>query len=167
MIGVSVGHTTYKDTIEQITPHFALAAAQPWVERGVLTLTTHSYDMHQVASLDGENCREGALQMSGERPEDYAAALAQDYAMAQQQLSDVVSKPLPVYTYPYGFYSELSEIVLHELGARATVTIDYGANQLLKGSPQSLYRLRRINVEGGLEAGELLERVDNAIQALH
>ena len=121
--------------------------------------------MHQVASLDGENCREGALQMSGERPEDYAAALAQDYAMAQQ-LSDVVSKPLPVYTYPYGFYSELSEIVLHELGARATVTIDYGANQLLKGSPQSLYRLRRINVEGGL-AGELLERVDNAIQALH
>lgn len=167
VIGVSVGHTTYKDTIEQITPHFALAAAQPWVERGVLTLTTHSYDMHQVASLDGENCREGALQMSGERPEDYAAALAQDYAMAQQQLSDVVSKPLPVYTYPYGFYSELSEIVLHELGARATVTIDYGANQLLKGSPQSLYRLRRINVEGGLEAGELLERVDNAIQTLH
>lgn len=53
MIGVSIGRTTYKDTDIPITPHFSLEDARPWVARGVLTVTTHSYDMHQVTAVDG------------------------------------------------------------------------------------------------------------------
>lgn len=47
VIGVSIGHTTYKDTGIPIMPHFSLEDARPWVARGVLTVTTHSYDMHK------------------------------------------------------------------------------------------------------------------------
>ena len=39
VIGVSIGHTTYKDTDIPITPHFSLEDARPWIERGVLTVT--------------------------------------------------------------------------------------------------------------------------------
>ena len=160
VIGTSVGHSTYKDSDTPITHHFSLEEALPWVEKGVLSVTTHSYDMHQVASLDGENCRQGVLQMEGEREEAYIAALTEDYTKAQQQLTDVLGEVCPVYTYPYGFSSILSEVFLHDLGVQVTVTTEYGANQLLKGVPQSLYQLRRINVEGSLAADTLLDRID-------
>ena len=75
VIGVSIGRTTYKDTDIPITPHFSLEDARPWVARGVLTVTTHSYDMHQVAAVDGAGCRRGVLQMRGEAESDYIAAL--------------------------------------------------------------------------------------------
>ena len=78
VIGVSIGRTTYKDTDIPITPHFSLEDARPWVARGVLTVTTHSYDMHQVTAVDGAGCRRGVLQMRGEAEPDYIAALTQE-----------------------------------------------------------------------------------------
>ena len=65
VIGVSIGRTTYKDTDIPITPHFSLEDARPWVARGDLTVTTHSYDMHQVTAVDGAGCRRGVLQALG------------------------------------------------------------------------------------------------------
>ena len=167
VIGVSVGHTAYKDSDTPITPHFTLEEALPWVEKGILTVTTHSYDMHQVASLDGEDCREGALPLPGESEEDYIAALTEDYQTALEQLTQVLGEVCPVYTYPYGYVSPLTEVTLHSLGAEITVTTESGANQLLRGAPQSLYQLRRINVEGGLSAQSLLERLETALAQLH
>ena len=102
VIGVSIGRTTYKDTDIPITPHFSLEDARPWIERGVLTVTTHSYDMHQVTAVDGAGCRRGVLQMRGEAESDYIAALTQDYTRAQEQLAGLPGTPLPVFTYPNG-----------------------------------------------------------------
>ena len=167
VIGVSVGHQTYKDTDTPIIPHFTLEDALAFVADGTLAITTHSYDMHQVTTLDGEDCRQGVLQLEGESELEYIAALTQDYLAAQDQLSAVLGEIPPVYTYPYGYLSELSEVVLHKLGIQVTVTTTHGANQLLKGMPQSLYSLRRINVEGGLNAEGLLWRMDTAIQTLY
>ena len=99
VIGVSIGHTTYKDTDIPITPHFSLEDARPWVARGVLTVTTHSYDMHQVTAVDGAGCRRGVLQMPGEAEPDYIAALTQDYTRAQEQLAGLPGTPLPVFTW--------------------------------------------------------------------
>lgn len=95
VIGVSIGRTTYKDTDIPIMPHFSLEDARPWVARGVLTVTTHSYDMHQVTAVDGAGCRRGVLQMRGEAEPDYIAALTQDYTRAQEQLAGLPGTPLP------------------------------------------------------------------------
>ena len=167
VIGVSIGHTTYKDTDIPIMPHFSLEDVRPWIRRGVLTVTTHSYDMHQLASVDGEGCRRGVLQKSGESEADYIAALTQDYTVAQEQLDDLPGKPLPVFTYPYGAYSELSERVLHELGVQVTVTTASGANRLVRDEPESLYLLRRINVPAGTEPDALICSISDALQALN
>lgn len=166
VIGVSVGKDTYKDTGEAILPHFSLEDALPWIQRGVLTVTTHSYDMHQVANLDGEDCRQGALRMEGESEEAYIQALTQDYLRATQELEAVVGSVCPVYTYPNGLCSQLSEVVLQRLGVQVTVTTESGVNQLLKGAEQSLYQLRRITVEGELTAQELLDRMEGYLQAM-
>ena len=166
VIGASVGRATYKDTDTPIIPHFSLEDALSWVKKGVLTLTTHSYDMHQVPSLDGENCRDGVLQKAGESEQAYVEALTRDYQMAVEQLEAVLDEVCPVYTYPNGLYSQLSEVVLQELGVQVTVTTQNGANQLIKGVDQSLYQLRRITVEGGLTAQGLLERMDACLQEL-
>lgn len=166
VIGVSIGHTTYKDTDIPIMPHFSLEDARPWIKRGVLTVTTHSYDMHQIAAVDGNDCRRGVLQMPGEAEPDYIAALTQDYTHAQEQLAGLPGKVLPVFTYPFGAYSELSERVLQEQGVQVTVTIADGANRLVKGEPETLRRLRRINVPAGMEPDALLSSIDTALQAL-
>lgn len=166
VIGVSIGHKTYKDTDIPITPHFSLEDARPWVERGVLTVTTHSYDMHQIAAVDGNDCRRGVLQMHGEAEPDYIAALTQDYTRAQEQLAGLPGTPLPVFTYPNGAYSELSERVLQEQGVQVTVTTEGGANRLVKGEPETLRLLRRIHVWRGTKPDMLLSRIDGALQAL-
>ena len=166
VIGVSIGHTTYKDTDIPIMPHFSLEDARPWIKRGVLTVTTHSYDMHQIAAVDGNDCRRGVLQMPGEAEPDYIAALTQDYTHAQEQLAGLPGKVLPVFTYPFGAYSELSERVLQEQGVQVTVTIADGANRLVKGEPETLRLLRRINVPAGMEPDVLLSSIDTALQAL-
>lgn len=166
VIGVSIGHTTYKDTDIPIMPHFSLEDARPWIKRGVLTVTTHSYDMHQIAAVDGNDCRHGVLQMPDEAEPDYIAALTQDYTHAQEQLAGLPGKVLPVFTYPFGAYSELSERVLQEQGVQVTVTIADGANRLVKGEPETLRLLRRINVPAGMEPDALLSSIDAALQAL-
>lgn len=166
VIGVSIGHTTYKDTDIPIMPHFSLEDARPWIKRGVLTVTTHSYDMHQIAAVDGNDCRRGVLQMPGEAEPDYIAALTQDYTHAQEQLAGLPGKVLPVFTYPFGAYSELSERVLQEQGVQVTVTIADGANRLVKGEPETLRLLRRINVPAGMEPDVLLSSIDAALQTL-
>lgn len=166
VIGVSIGHTTYKDTDIPIMPHFSLEDARPWIKRGVLTVTTHSYDMHQIAAVDGNDCRHGVLQMPDEAEPDYIAALTQDYTHAQEQLAGLPGKVLPVFTYPFGAYSELSERVLQEQGVQVTVTIADGANRLVKGEPETLRLLRRINVPAGMEPDALLSSIDTALQAL-
>lgn len=166
VIGVSIGHTTYKDTDIPIMPHFSLEDARPWIKRGVLTVTTHSYDMHQIAAVDGNDCRRGVLQMPDEAEPDYIAALTQDYTHAQEQLAGLPGKVLPVFTYPFGAYSELSERVLQEQGVQVTVTIANGANRLVKGEPETLRLLRRINVPAGMEPDALLSSIDAALQTL-
>lgn len=157
VIGCSVGKTTYKDTDFPITPHFSLESAAPYVEKGVLDIQTHSYDMHQVETLDGAECRQGVLRRDGESEEEYLDALRADALRAKEQITSALDTAVQVYTYPYGRYDTLSEVALHSMGFQVTVTTDPGINVIIKGIPQSLYLLKRLDMSGGLSSGELIE----------
>lgn len=156
VIGCSVGKSTYKDSDTPITPHFALEDARPWVESGVLNIQSHSYDMHQVPELDGAECRTGVLRMEGESETDYAAKLEADYQRSKVQIESALPVKSEVFTYPYGSCDTLSEVVLHSQGIRVTVIMSNGVSELIKGIPQSLYQLKRINVPGGTTPQMLL-----------
>ncbi len=167
VIGSSVGKSTYKDTGISILPHFSLESAKPYVERGILDIQTHSYDLHQVPSLDGEDCRPGVLRMEGEDEFAYVDMLTADFQRAKAQLQSVLDVSCLVYTYPHGRYDTLSEVVLHSLGLRVTVTTDPGVNVVIKGIPQSLYQLKRIDVPGGMTGDELLQTLSDYRNAIN
>lgn len=157
VIGCSVGKTTYKDSGSPMFPHFSFESVAPYVEAGIFDVQTHSYDMHQVASLDGTDCRLGVLRMEGESDEDYTAAFTADYLRAKEELESALDVECRVFTYPYGFWDARTEEILQSLGVQVTVTIDPGVNLIVQGAPQSLYHLKRINVPGGMTAQELMD----------
>ena len=121
VIGVSIGKVTYKDTDFPITPHFSLEDAAPYVESGILDIQPHSYDMHQVAVYDGEDCRRGVLQMEGEDRDDYTAALTADFLRVKGQIESALDVECNVFTYPYGSY-------LHELLTLVVKDFDFSVN---------------------------------------
>ena len=163
VIGVSVGKDTYKETGVPMTPHFALEDAAPWVEKGVLEIKSHSYDMHQVPERDGADCRQGVLRMDGESESDYVAALTADFQRSSEQITAALPVKSDVFTYPNGLYDRLSEVTLQGMGVRATVTTDYGVNMVLRGIPQTLFALKRVGVDPGLSGAELLERLETLL----
>ena len=157
VVGCSVGKDIYKDTGQAMIPHFSLEEAAAWVDRGVLDIQSHSYDMHQVPALDGENCRQGVLRMEGEDEDAYVLALTEDYEKSKAQIEGALPLTCHVFTYPYGLYDLTSEVVLQSLGVDVTVTTRPGVSQVIRGLPQSLYQMKRIDVTGETTAQALLE----------
>lgn len=157
VIGCTLGLDTYKETGASIIPHFTAQEAIPWVSSGVLRLNSHSYDMHQVASLDGEVCRKGVSLLPGETAAQYESAFKRDYWRSRTQLDRIDGRSLPVYTYPYGRYNELSEQALKDLDVPVTVTMDPGVAQVTRYESDSLRLLPRITVTGSTTPQRLLE----------
>lgn len=164
VIGVSEGKSVYKDTGTPMTPHFSLEdeRLKEYIEKGVLDIQSHSYDMHKVddEAHDGLFCRRGVGQMDGESEKEYVSALIEDYLRIEKLICDALGKKPNVYTYPEGVNSQLSEVVFHSLGAKVTVGTEPGISEIVRGIPQSLYLLKRINVYVGLETEAMINMIE-------
>ena len=162
VIGCSAGKDTYKDTGAAMVPHFSMEQAKPWMDAGVIALNSHSYDMHQVVELDGENCRSGVLPLAGESEQDYIEALKADYTASWEGLSAVVPEDaVRVFTYPYGKYTEISEIVLNDMGVTVTVTTNPGMAEVVRGLPQSMRVLDRFAMTEDVTAQQMLDMLQS------
>lgn len=159
VVGCTEGKNTYKDTGKAITPHFALEDAKPWIDEGVITLNSHSYDMHQVEKLDGAGCHAGVIPLEGETEEDFIGAVREDYRRSTERLLQAGSVSTAVFTYPYGRYCELSEAVLKEMGVNVTVSTDHGVAEIVRGLPQSLRVLDRIAIADDVTPESLIDKM--------
>ena len=85
-IGVSIGKDTYKDTDHAMTPHFGAAEMQEMVDSGLISIQSHTYDMHQWPPFEDGNdrVRETLAQLPGESDADYEAAVRADIQQSQQ-----------------------------------------------------------------------------------
>lgn len=158
-IGVSVGKSTYKDTGKPITPHFDFEEAIPWVSEGVLEIQCHSFDMHNT-ELDGDGYRQGVLRKPGETEEEYIRAFKADVAACMKGIEEGAGVTPTVFAYPYGLYSDLSEVLLSEAGIKVTLTVEPGMNTVVKGLPQSLRALTRLTVGEDLSPEALLDLLE-------
>jgi peptidoglycan/xylan/chitin deacetylase (PgdA/CDA1 family) len=156
-IGVSVGKDTYKDTGVAMTPHFTMEEAQTMMDSGLVSVQSHGYNLHEVSGRDEEPIRTGALQKEDESEEDYIAFLRQDY----QSMEEVLGYAPSVLAYPYGYSSELSEVVLSELGIYATVTIQEKTNTIIQGLPQSLRQMGRYYMKEELTGEDLIALLES------
>jgi len=125
-------------------------------EKGVITLASHTFDMHQV-EYDGEDRRWGVAQKDGESEADYLKALTEDHEKMCKILGEV--KTL---AYPQGAYSELSEVYFSQNGVEVTFTTDWGNNEIVKGIPQTLRLLNRIAVEETTTGDEIIKYIESA-----
>lgn len=160
VIGVSVGKNTYKDTGEPITPHFSFEEVAPWVEKGVLEIQSHSFDMHNSKELDQDDYRKGVYQKPGESEEEYIAKFRADVEASRRAIEDALGTQVTVYAYPFGYYTQLSEVLLWEMGIKVTLTVEEGINVVIKGLPQSLRALKRCAVGEHMSPVELVNYLE-------
>ena len=75
VIGVNEGRTAYlHDGKELKPPRFSYEEASEWVNKGVLDLQSHTWDMHQLAGY-GFSGRDGVRALPGEKKEDLSVNL--------------------------------------------------------------------------------------------
>jgi peptidoglycan/xylan/chitin deacetylase (PgdA/CDA1 family) len=146
VIGVSVGKSAYKDTSQPIIPHFGYNEAREMYASGVMDFQSHSYAMHDSPLLENpKTFREGVLPKNGEGEREYIEVFLADVLQSKTETEKNIGNDVFVYAYPMGFYSELTEALLIESGFSVTLSIEPGINCLVKGLPQSLLAMKRVN----------------------
>ncbi|MDR1588732.1 MAG: polysaccharide deacetylase family protein [Oscillospiraceae bacterium] len=142
IIGVSVGRDTYKNTGEPMLPHFGEAEMREMADSGLISIQSHSYDMHQVEGRD-DPPRPGVLRFADESEEEYIAVLRGDYARSRAEIEAATGESVVAFAYPFGLSDKLSAVLLRQMGVKLTFSTEPGVNEIVKGLPQSLYNLRR------------------------
>ncbi len=155
LIGDFVGDETYKATGVPILPYLDWSEAREMLDSGLVSYASHTHDMHQSPDFDGE--RLSAARLEGESREDFEAALRADNARLCELFEGELGFTPTVFAYPNGDYSREAEKILRELGYRVTLTTKIGTNRIRKGQPESLYLLRRYNVNDSTD----LETLEN------
>ena len=157
-IGVSFGKDHYKDTDYAMTPHFGAAEAKEMTDSGLISIQSHTYDMHQWPPYEDGSAavRENILPLAGESEEAYVQALTEDFTKSRAQLEDATGQPVDVLAYPAGQYSTLAQVTLQELGVHVTLSTNPGVNTVVKGLPQTLYAMLRFGITDDITSAALL-----------
>ena len=159
-IGVSFGTDHYKDTDYAITPHFGADEAAEMTASGLISIQSHTYDMHQWPPYEtGLAVRENILQLPGESEESYVQALTEDFTRSRALLEGATGQPVDVLAYPAGQYSTLTQVTLQSLGVHVTLSTNPGVNTVVKGLPQTLYAMLRFGITEDISPEALLDMI--------
>ena len=160
VIGVSLGKDHYKDTDYAITPHFGAAEAAEMAASGLVSIQSHTYDMHQWLPYEtGSAVRENILPLPGESEEAYVQTLTEDFTRSRAQLESATGQPVDVLAYPAGQYSTLAQVTLQSLGVHVTLSTNPGVNTVVKGLPQTLYAMLRFGITEDVTPEALLDMI--------
>ena len=163
VIGVTFGKDTYKDGRTPITPHFGEEPAREMLASGLVSIQSHSFDMHQFAPYD-ENPRSGILRRDGEGEQDYIHALRDDCEKEADLIRCVTGLDVLAFAYPFGYHDASSAELLREMGIKMTFTTEPGQNTLIQGEPSSLMDMRRYTIDGSVSPEALLRIVEGALE---
>lgn len=158
-IGWSVGKDTYKETGLPIYTHFTFDQARQMRDSGLITLGSHTYDMHQSEEYEPDgSARPSVAPLESEHEDRFAAALKNDLRLFSKQYQSAFGAPVRYFSYPHGVYSPLSERILADAGVRITLSTDYeGRNVLVCGLPQTLRAMYRCTVPDTASGQDVLD----------
>lgn len=148
----------YKDTDYPILPHFGISEMSDMLSSGLISIQSHTYDMHQWAAYENsKQVRPNILPLSGETEQQYISALKNDFKKQQELLNQAGAGNIEAVAYPYGTYNAVSEAVLKSLGVKITLSTDRNhINSIIKGVPQSLFLMGRLSINDDLTEEEIL-----------
>ena len=161
-IGVSVGKDTYKDTDHAMTPHFGADEAREMVDSGLISVQSHTFDMHQWPPFEDGNAqvRETLLPFDGEADADYEAAVEADFAESRKLLESITGQPVNALAFPEGAYVTLTQDALRSAGAELTFTTVRAVNTVVKGLPQSLCAMPRFGMTESTDMTALVAELE-------
>lgn len=161
-IGVSVGKDTYKDTDHAMTPHFGADEAREMVDSGLISVQSHTFDMHQWPPFEDGNAqvRETLLPFDGEADADYEAAVEADFAESRELLESITGQPVNALAFPEGAYVTLTQDALRSAGAELTFTTVRAVNTVVKGLPQSLCAMPRFGMTESADMTALVAELE-------
>lgn len=161
-IGVSVGKDTYKDTDHAMTPHFGADEAREMVDSGLISVQSHTFDMHQWPPFEDGNVqvRETLLPFDGEADADYEAAVEADFAESRELLESITGQPVNALAFPEGAYVTLTQDALRSAGAELTFTTVRAVNTVVKGLPQSLCAMPRFGMTESTDMTALVAELE-------
>ena len=161
-IGVSVGKDTYKDTEHAMTPHFGADEAREMVDSGLISVQSHTFDMHQWPPFEDGNAqvRETLLPFDGEADADYEAAVEADFAESRELLESITGQPVNALAFPEGAYVPLTQDALRSAGAEMTFTTVRAVNTVVKGLPQSLCAMPRFGMTESTDMTALVAELE-------
>lgn len=161
-IGVSVGKDTYKDTEHAMTPHFGADEAREMVDSGLISVQSHTFDMHQWPPFEDGNAqvRETLLPFDGEADADYEAAVEADFAESRELLESITGQPVNALAFPEGAYVTLTQDALRSAGAELTFTTVRAVNTVVKGLPQSLCAMPRFGMTESTDMTALVAELE-------
>ena len=164
-IGVSVGKEQYKDTDYDMTPHFSWEQAREMVASGLISIQSHTWDMHQWPPFEqSDTPRENILRQEGEGEQAYLDALARDCRQTAEAFESELGYTPTVLAYPGGQYDLLSQAALNQNGYTVTLSTRHGVNTLVQGLPQSLYGLKRLTMNDGVSVQTMLDWVSGKFE---
>ena len=160
VIGEAVGTDTYKDTGNPTTPKFCYDQARRMVESGLISIQSHSYDMHQWEPFEEGRARVNILQWDDECEAEYVEILRQDHMRISADIYTKLGEEVFAHAFPLGIYDLLSQVVLIDMGVRVTLGTSWGMNTIIMGLPQSLLSLRRFNITDYMDIHRIIELID-------
>ena len=164
VIGCSVGHEKYyKDTKFELTPHFGQKEIAEMEDSGLVSIESHTYDMHQWPPFEsGDTIRDCILPFENESEADYIKTLTSDIKQQNDVFKSVGLEPSNVIAFPGGRYNDLANVVLKSQGYKVTVSTEsFRCNTIVAGLPQSLLNLGRISADVEISEESLLSYLTN------
>lgn len=158
VIGNSVGRSKYKETQYDMNPHFDYNQAKEMTESGLISIQSHTYDMHQWPQFERtKNPRECVLRFPGEGLLDYIRSFESDFLKSKTLIESETGNKVIGFAYPRGRYDAISDYLLRKNGVRVTMATSMGTNYITKYDKNSLYNLHRYNMNNSVDTKQLIK----------
>lgn len=108
------------------------------LDSGCVEVQNHTYNLHKYSKS-----QIGCKQRANESDADYEKILVEDIGKLQEEITQKTGCTPTTFAYPYGRSSNNTDAILKKLGFKATLTCDYGINNITK-DPDCLFGLKRI-----------------------
>ena len=130
------------------------------VDSGLVEIGSHTFDMHRWAPFEAGRARENILRFPDEAEEAYVAAVRADFKKSADEIERETGKRPDTLSFPGGKYDTLAQWALTTAGVRATVSVEDGIAEIVKGLPQSLYAMKRLNMTDAVTPEGLIELLE-------
>ncbi len=142
----------YKMSMAELT----IAQASPYVK-----IQSHTYALHGTNTSYSSTERDNSLPLKGENESEYKEIFSADCALAEEILRKIGSPASLAFSYPSGKHHSWTEEILRERGYRVSLTTDYShRNRVVRGEPDSLHLLGRMNVNDETTEAALLRYLE-------